>query len=337
MEIITEQLEQLDIKDPDVDEIWRQFDFLKQQDTISEPPKMGCHECNGTQAVTREGFHVCTECGLVDEYNIVDDAEWTSGVSEEGAVHDGSRCGMANDVDLFSSKWGAGTVMNFQTCKNKHSIEMKRLNKINFHGSMNHRDRALFHAYNQVESICKTHLGLPDNIIRQAKIMYRNFNEEKLTRGAVRTGVKANCVFYSCKLHNIAMTTKEIADAFEIPTKDMSRTSDMFKSNITNSEVKKTSHTKSVDVVYRLLSTFDIDEAEYKKLFGKVRIMCEHLAKCVHLMGKTPTSVAAVVILKFMDLKNIPKKEIAIKCNISLPTLVKIEKIVNQYLEDCPL
>jgi len=337
MESLVGQFDTLNINKPNIDDIWRQFDQLKAEETPNIQKVIGCNECNGSQEVTSEGFYVCVECGLVDEYNITDDAEWTSGVNEDGSVHDSSRCGMASDTDLFSNKWGAGTVMNFSTCKDRYTTETKRLNKINFHGSMNHRDRALFHAYNEFERICKENLGLPESIIREAKIMYRKFNEGKLTRGAIRTGVKANCVFYACKLNNIAMTTKEISDAFGIPTKDMSRTSDMFKSNTSNKNVKKTSHTKALDVVYRLLSGFDIGEDEHKQLFGKIRIMCDHLSRCVQLMGKTPTSIATVVILKFMDTQKITKKEVAEKCNISLPTLVKIEKIVNKYLEDKPL
>ena len=111
----------------------------------------------------------------------------------------------------------------------------------------------------------------------------------------------------------------------------------MFKSNVSNNNVKKTSHTKPLDVVYRLLDTFEMDEEEYKKMYGRVRDMCDHISKCVHLMGKTPTSIAAVIILKLIDSKNTSKKEVAEKCNISLPTLVKIEKITNKYLEKCPL
>jgi transcription initiation factor TFIIIB Brf1 subunit/transcription initiation factor TFIIB len=331
METILEQLDGLKI-----DDIWNQFDSLRKQDTKVQK-HIGCIECNGRQEITEEGFNVCVECGLVDEYNITDDAEWSSGINEDGSVHDASRCGMASATDLFSNKWGAGTIMNFSGCKSGTRTENNRLSKINFHGSMNHKDRALFHAYNEFEEICKQKLGLSDVIIREAKIMYRKFNEEKLTRGAIRTGVKANCVFYACKINNISLTTKEIADAFEIPTKDMSRTTDMFKSNVSNKNVKKTSHTKPLDVVYRLLDTFDMEEEEYKKMYGRVRDMCDHISKCVHLMGKTPTSIAAVIILKLIDSKNTSKKEVAEKCNISLPTLVKIEKITNKYLEKCPL
>lgn len=43
---------------------------------------------------------------------------------------------------------------------------MKRLAKINFHQSMNHRDRSLYHAYKDIDEAC---LSLPDNVLKDAK------------------------------------------------------------------------------------------------------------------------------------------------------------------------
>ena len=77
---------------------------------------------------------------------------------------------------------------------------------------MNHKDRSLFHAYKDIESAASGVLNLPSTVIRDAKVMYKKFNGEKLTRGAVRTGVKANCVFMACKLAKIPRTTREIAE-----------------------------------------------------------------------------------------------------------------------------
>ena len=55
--------------------------------------------------------------------------------------------------------------------------------------SMNHRDRSLFHAYRDIDEACHT---LPDSVLKDAKNLYRKFNEEKLTRGFVNTFVVAD-------------------------------------------------------------------------------------------------------------------------------------------------
>jgi ribosomal protein L32 len=49
-------------------------------------------------------------------------------------------------------------------------------------------------------------------------------------------------------------------------------------------------------------------------------------------MGKTPTSIAAVIILKTLG-EYTTKHEVCDKCGVSLPTLNKIETIMNKYLE----
>jgi transcription initiation factor TFIIB len=66
---------------------------------------------------------------------------------------------------------------------------------------MNHKDRSLFHAYKDIDEACHT---LTRSILKDAKMMYRKFNDGKLTRGAVRLGIKANCVLYACRLAQVS-------------------------------------------------------------------------------------------------------------------------------------
>lgn len=310
-----------------LDQIWADLDdYNKSKELTSDTKPINttyfCN-CGGYKVFGNEGLPVCTSCGTVDSSYIDDSPEWISGVNEDGSVNDPARCGMPKDTELFSEQWGVGTVMNIKY----GSYQQKRLARINFHNSMNHKDRALFHAYKDIDSAAKDILCLSEVVLRQAKIMYRKFNGEKLTRGAVRTGIKANCVMYACKLNNVPRTTKEIADAFGIPTKDISRTSDIFKDMIIGKSDNKI--TKPSDVLHRMLNEFDLPDRR------KTRVAClkyaDSLEECVPLMGKTPNSIAAVVILKVLGLT---KSEVVARCGVSAPTLNKIEVIVNKYLED---
>jgi transcription initiation factor TFIIIB Brf1 subunit/transcription initiation factor TFIIB len=164
--------------------------------------------------------------------------------------------------------------------------------------------------------------------------MYKKFNGEKLTRGAVRTGVKANCVFMACKLAKIPRTTREIAEAFGITSNDISRTTDIFRNVFLGSSAQEQqSHiTRPIDVLPRLINDIEID-FETKK---KVRILCNKLARklepCVSLMSKTPTSIAAVIIHRILG-DAVPKKDICTACKISVPTMNKIEVLVKEFLE----
>ena len=285
-----------------------------------------CKECNNIKVFNREGLPTCSVCGLIDDTFIDESPEWTSGISEDGKVSDPSRCGNPNsNPELFSDSWGKGTII---TSNRNSSYQNKRIAKINFHQSMNHRDRSLYHAYKFIEEACHT---LPDCVLKDAKIMYRKFNTEKLTRGAVRSGIKANCVLYACRMSKIPRTTKEIADMFSIKSRDLSRTTEMFKSVMlgSNNAGNKLNVTKPFNVMNRLLNSFEITKDER---FSCLK-MCSDLEKCPNLMSKTPTSVASVVIYMVMCSK-ISKSVICKKCNVSVPTVNKIEQIIKEYLED---
>ena len=260
--------------------IWNQLDALidtKKEIKLDTTNKNICGECDGIKVITPEGLPVCSSCGLVEDRFIDESPEWTSGVSEDGKVNDPSRCGNPNsNPELFSQAWGKGTIMA-TTYSSKY--EIKRMAKINFHMSMNHKDRSLFHAYKGIDEACHT---LPDSILKDAKMMYKKFDDGKLTRGAVRTGIKGNCVLYACRLAKVPRTTREIADMFGIQGKDISRTTQIFKETIMG-KTEKNYMTKPCDVVHRLLGNFNIGQ-NYRPICNKI---CSEIEGCIELMSKT--------------------------------------------------
>tara|TARA_B100000287_G_scaffold418099_1_gene454641 strand:+ start:3053 stop:3994 length:942 start_codon:yes stop_codon:yes gene_type:complete len=304
--------------------IWSDVDqLLKKPIMIKSVDNNLCIDCNHVKIITKEGLPTCPNCGLVDDMCIDDRPEWTSGVTEDGKVNDPSRCSAPNaNPELFSQDWGKGTII---TTGKTSSYSNKRMAKINFHQSMNHRDRSLFHAYKDIDEAC---FRLPETVVKDAKMMYKKFNEKKLTRGAVRTGIKANCVLFACRMSKIPRTTKEISDMFSIQPKDLSRTSQMFK-EVMLGKTNNTYTTLPHDVMQRLLNSFDVSREERLNCNN----MCSKLETCSDLMSKTPNSVASVII--YMVLKHrVTKNEINEKCVVSIPTINKIENIIKKYLED---
>ena len=303
--------------------IWYEIDSLLPKNEEEKLVNTNiCRECSSVKVISPEGLPVCSECGLVDDNFIDDTPEWTSGITDDGKVNDPSRCGNPNaNPELFSDSWGKGTIISTQGYS---TYENKRMAKINFHMSMNHKDRSLFHAYRDIDEACNT---LPDCVLKDAKIMYKKFNEEKLTRGAVRLGIKANCVLYACRLAKHPRTTKEIADMFGIQSKDISRTTQIFKDNILG-ETKKNYVTKAFDVMQRLLNSFEITKEERLRCIK----LCDQTEDCVDLMSKTPNSVASSIIYMVIG-SRVTKNEICEKCSVSIPTLNKIENILKKHLE----
>src|SRR6056300_1107112 len=303
--------------------IWSDIDTLLQQNIEEKPVNINlCRECTGVKIFSPEGLPTCSECGLVEDRYVDDTAEWTSGMNDDGKVNDPSRCGNPNaNPELFSQNWGKGTIISTQ---HSSTYENKRMAKINFHMSMNHKDRSLFHAYRDIDQACHT---LPDVVRKDAMMMYRKFNDGKLTRGAVRLGIKANCVLYACRLAQFPRTTKEIADMFGIQSKDISRTTQIFKDTIMG-VTEKNYVTKAYDVMQRLLNSFDVSrEQRYK-----CNKMCSATDNCVELMSKTPNSVASAIIYIVLS-PGVTKAQVCEKCSVSVPTLNKIENIIKKHLE----
>lgn len=298
-----------------MDHIWNQLDECLNSKTVTQNEKEDPYICAcGGVKTYRYEFPTCTSCGRVDDFLLSEEPEWIGGPDDED---DPSRVGAPSNTVLYSEAWGMGTLIKGH----------QKMANINLHMNMNHRDRALHHAYSQFENICKGKLKLNDVIIEQAKIIYRKFNSEKLTRGAVRSGIKANCVLFACKEHGVKRTLQEISAAFGIPVKDISRTSDMFN-EVTGEETGKT---QSSDIISRIFNeiTF-IEDSDKGRVRMRVIKACKDAQDDPNLMGKTPKGIASAVIYRtLIDLGyNVDRATIANMCDVSVPTLTKIEKIL---------
>jgi transcription initiation factor TFIIIB Brf1 subunit/transcription initiation factor TFIIB len=286
--------------------------------------------CGGVKTFNEDMLPVCTSCGICESQFVSDEPEWRSGIDDDGHVSDPSRVGMPVDLELFSESWGMGTIMKIKTFA---SSTEKKIARIDFHNSMNHKDRALFHSYEDLDKVGAT-LGLNHTIMRQAKILYKKFSEEKLTRGAVRLGIKANCILWSCKMENVPRTAKEVADVFNIPVKDVSRTVELFKEAIDVRPVNNITYPANVLVRFFNELTVIPDEDKRRVKMHIVRI-CEKIQRSTFLMGKTPKGTASAVM--YVMLNNlgytIDKQSICRICEVSIPTLNKIEPIVREEIK----
>jgi hypothetical protein len=273
---------------------------------------------------------VCTECGRVDESYVSDEPEWRSGLDEGGSTADPSRIGAPVNTDHFSMAWGQGTLIRVAGTWKGGTYKQMRMARIHQHSTMNHRDRALFHAYLSLDKVCKQILNLPEAVLYQAKIKYKAFNEAVLTRGAVRNGIKANCIFQACREFGVARTTKEIADAFGIPARDLSRTTEIFQEQVPDQKVHVTT---PADLIARFVNDITcIPDAVRGRVKMKIVKGCQALDECVELMGRTPKAVACAVIFHVLTLEGLKpnKAEICKICDVSVPTLGKIEAIVKE-------
>lgn len=310
---------------------WADFDILRGGSATEKSTsnvEFLCTSCGAPKVFDGAEIDLptCTGCGRVDNYYVCDEPEWRSG-GDDGEKADPSRVGAPVNTDHFSAAWGQTTYM---TPQRGASYATKRMARIHQHASMNHKDRALFHAYAELDRIGKGILGLPDSVMYSAKMKYRAFNEAVLTRGAVRNGVKANCVFQACHEFGVARTTQEIADAFDIPARDLARTSEMYQEQVPETVVHVIT---PADLVGRFFNDIQgIASSERGRLKMRIIARCRELEDRVELMGRTPKAIACAVMANVLrGVPGAPDRQTLCRiCDISMPTLAKIEALVKE-------
>ncbi len=181
-----------------------------------------------------------------------------------------------------------------------------------------------------MDQIGKDVLKLPECVMYAAKIKYKAFNEAVLTRGAVRNGIKANCIFQACREHGVARTTQEIASAFGIPSRDLARTTEIFQEQVPEDHVHVTT---PADLIPRFFNEITgLPDDQKSRIRAQVVKACRAVEDCVELMGRTPKAVACAVIHIMLTKLGVgpSKAELCKICDVSVPTLGKIENIVKE-------
>lgn len=310
----------------ELERIWADFEILRSRDDTDGPTlntEFLCTSCGAPKVFDGHDIDLptCTGCGRVDEAFVSDEPEWRSG-GDDGEKADPSRVGAPVNTEHFSEAWGQTTYM---TARRGATYAEKRLARIHQHASMNHRDRALFHAYAELDEIGKGVLNLPETVMYTIKSKYRAFNQAVLTRGAVRRGVKANCVFQACHEHGCPRTTQQIAAAFGIQTRDVARTSEMYQEQVPETSVHVSG---AADLIPKFFNEIqNIPDMDKRRLKMRIIARCKELEERVELMGRTPKAVACAVMASMLkDL--VPRTTLCKICDISMPTLTKIEALL---------
>jgi transcription initiation factor TFIIIB Brf1 subunit/transcription initiation factor TFIIB len=320
----------------EVDQAWAAFDQLKSSADVTlmhASDEYFCRFCGGNKAFGHDEYGMaldlptCTLCGAVDDSYVSQEPEWRTGADHEGG--DPCRVGAPENLDHFSQAWNMGTLIKKQwsTKRNISTLLLRQLQS-----NVNHKDRSLWYAYNEMDRIGMTVLNLPSSIMYDAKIKYRTFNQNVLTRGAVRNGIKANCIFQACREHGVARTTQEIADAFKIPARDISRTFEIYQQQNPEKEVHVIGPS---DLIGRFFNSVTSVPDEHRgRVKMKIVQACKSLDDSVKLMGRTPKAVACAVMYVMLAKLGFPmsKADVCKICDVSGPTLTKIESIIKSEL-----
>ena len=284
-----------------------------------------CKECSSQNIENINGSVVCSDCGTIFESLLDYNAEWRFYGSDDSKYSDPTRCGLPTNSLLPQSS--IGSTISF---KYNESYDMKKIRNYHSWHAMPYKERSLHNVFDSIQ-VRAINSGLPACIIEEAKILYKQIAETKISRGANRKGIIASCIYKACSIQGCPRSTQEIADIFKIDTKNMTKGCKNFDT-IMNSNKKpciSLSGSKPVDFIRRFCSYLNLGTNVYSICLH----VCEQAEKNNIVSKCIPPSVASGSIFLVCSLLNIniSKKDISQACKISEVTISKCYKELLKY------
>lgn len=314
------------------DDIWGMFDdfnigdndikdLIEVKDKEENISKCIDNNCNSTEFNLEDGNYICKKCNTLQEKYIDSQAEWRYYGHEDTKTSDPTRCGMPTN-DLLPELSLGSVIGNDFTSKN--SYEMYKIRKYQRWNSTTYKERSLYNIIDNI-SLQASNSGISQSIIDEAKVLYKELSEMKISRGTNRNGLIASSIYMSCKVNKVPRSAKEIAKIFNIDittmTKGTKKFHDIMKTNMVC--------TKPEDFIMRFCS--------------KVNMEDKYIDLCLHIIDKAdeysivsesaPPSIATGTIFLVSNLCNlkITKKIISKECDISEVTINKCYKKLDKY------
>lgn len=289
-----------------------------------------CPLCNKDSIITTNDTKICSSCGIEVESIISSEAEWRNyGDSNKS---DPTRCAGVNNPLLYESSFSTGI-----TNTNYSNYFYKTINKLQSWQMMSAQERSLKTVFDRISQQASMK-SIPSTIIQYAQVLFTNVIREqsktsnKLCRGANRDGLIAACLFYSCSLHKVNRSKKEIAQIFEIDESDVTKGCKLFF-KLMNKTVCLTSNVMThTDFIDRFCSNLGLAD-NIKKMVHEIADKAWDLGI---VQNNTPPTIAAGTIFFVSTIYslNLSKKIISQQCQTSHVTITKTYNILINHLED---
>lgn len=316
--------------------IWEQFELSKSlNDNISieadyKDKSDICDNCQSTKLSEDryEGSVVCTDCGIVKSSQYIDDgAEWVFGGDEAGmGGKDPARCGAP--INPLLEKSSMTTVMT-----NASFAKHGNLQRLHQQTSMDYTERSRYHVFEEISKMGEVG-KLQINVVEEAKRLYVKLSEIRLSRGDIRKGLIACCIYYSCKSLNVPRTLREIADICHLDQALVNKCEHEFKDIMKKNNIHIDDDSiKTTDICSRVANRLCLERRDEAKLIKLAYHVCHRIDEINILNGKTPSAIAPTVIFFCCSHLNykISKKKITDLGGVSSVTLGKLLTILQSH------
>ena len=175
----------------EIDNIWKIFeDFDDINSDIKKVEKCININCDCSIFSLKDNYYTCDTCNTIQDQFIDNQAEWRYYGSNDSKMSDPTRCGMPEN-DLLP-ELSLGTVIGNDFGKN--SYEMYKIRKYQKWNSTSYKERSLYQIIDKI-TLNASNSGISQSIIDEAKILYKQLSEQKISRGMNRNGLIASSVY----------------------------------------------------------------------------------------------------------------------------------------------
>ena len=303
---------------------------ISDQKTLEENlihDEMLCIYCNTDGMFKGDLGFQCVNCGYVGDKIIDLGAEWRYYGVNDTRRHNPTRTG--NVINPLLPKSSMGTFIG--------GSRYSHIQRIHTWTSMPSNERSLWIIYKKINRLLQNS-DVANKIIDESKFYYKKITENDkklkgiLTRGSIRQGLIAACVYISCKKNGVPKHSKDIAELCNIDenlvTKGLKKFVEIEKRKKLNINNKQTKPKEFVNIYCNKLNL----PADIKRL---CLILCERTIKLGILKNNTPPSVAGgIVYLLITKLKlDVSKVALINIIKISEVTLNKTFKKLSNYTD----
>lgn len=310
--------------------------------------------------VETTGYVLCGECGTTQKMIISDEKDWNNYSDGQGRMQDKGRCAAPiNTLNPYLDPLSTFIPKGFltqtramvcedcgkylkvhsskicQDCKSPNLVVKmltQDLSKIHMRFSYNHREKSFDTVKHTIENLCRDY---PPQLTSTALALWGEvMKAKKLTRGAVRKGLIACCLYYACLHNKCPRTPAEICRDFKMDsTKQFNKGDKEFRETFENSKrwshlLKKTSESEE----------FFIRFCDILKLSYSLKKKCNQLYTKYSLseLEVVPKSAAAGIIYYICTKEEkikVSKTNISSKLGVCNPTLTKTVKLIEKRIK----
>lgn len=307
-------------------------------------PKMAaCKDCGSALIMDAQtGDVLCGECGLV-QGGPLNVAECQIDFFHEGGPLEDSRYDAPPPLPHRKTPWfskEAWSPCNLPAlCK--ETVDQAKLGVTKGPRKLRKVGRKVSEELEQVSHIIDL-LGLP-GVKDTARSYLKLCLTKRLQRGPARQGTVLACIFHACRAHDAPRTARELEDVSGVPTSIIKEACKRTAPFI-EGQAKATGGLREMraeDLLARCCAKImdKRDPKDARTLLLKCRQRCASRERLAVLQGKTPATVAAVIIWKVAQEQKygINKREISSSCGITAGTLVKALNEYEGQMEEGPV